>query len=90
MRHLLQQSVKLRGMEIGRVVDVIFDRDSERVLGYEVRCRDHRHRFLPAGAASHVDGSIAIDSPFALLDTAELDFYRRRGRTLRTRSESAA
>jgi hypothetical protein len=90
MKHLLQQSVKLRGMEVGRVVDVIFDRDSERVLGYEVRCRDQRHRFLAAAAASHVDGLITIDSPFALLDTDELDFYRRRGRTLRTRSESAA
>ena len=90
MKHLLQQSVRLRGMDVGRVVDVILDRDSERVLGYEVRCRDQRHRFLPAAAASHVDGSIAIDSPFALLDTEELDFYRRRGRTLRTRRESAA
>jgi sporulation protein YlmC with PRC-barrel domain len=90
MKHLLQQSVKLRGMQVGRVVDVIFDPESERVVGYEVRCRDQRHRFLPAAAASEVDGSIAIDSPFALLDTDELDFYRRRGKTLRTRRESAA
>jgi sporulation protein YlmC with PRC-barrel domain len=70
VRHLLQQPVKLRGVQVGRVVDVIFDPESERVVGFEVRCRDQRHRFL--------------------LDTGELDFYRRRGKTLRTRSESAA
>jgi uncharacterized protein YrrD len=89
VRHLLQRPVKLRGVQVGRVVDVIFDPDSERVVGFEVRCRDRRHRFLPAAAASHIDDAIAIDSPFTLLDADELDFYRQRGKTLRTKSESA-
>jgi hypothetical protein len=90
MRQLLQQPVQLRGVQVGRVVDVILEPQTERIVGYEVRCEDRRHRFLPAAAATARDGSIAIDSPFALLDTDELEFYRRRGKTLRARRESAA
>lgn len=90
MRQLLQRPVKLHGVQVGRVVDVILEPDAERIVGYEVRCEDQRHRFLPAAAATASDASIAIDSPFALLDTDELEFYRRRGKTLRARRESAA
>jgi sporulation protein YlmC with PRC-barrel domain len=90
MRQLLQRPVELHGVQVGRVVDVILEPETERVVGYEVRCEDQRHRFLPAAAATAREGSIAIDSPFALLDTDELDFYRRRGKTLRARRESAA
>jgi hypothetical protein len=32
---------------------------------------------------------IEIDSPFALLDTDQLEFYRRRGATLRTQDSAA-
>ncbi|HET6643352.1 MAG TPA: hypothetical protein VFG93_08770 [Gaiellaceae bacterium] len=90
MRQLLQRPVELHGVQVGRVVDVILEPETERVVGYEVRCEDQRHRFLPAAAATARDAAIAIDSPFALLDTDELDFYRRRGKTLRARRESAA
>ena len=61
-----------------------------RVIGFEVRCEDGRQRFLPRAAAA-TDGSvIAIDSPLALLDTDQLEFYRRRGVTLRSPEEPAA
>lgn len=86
----LQRAVLLRGLQIGRVVDVILGSDGENPVGFEVRCEDGRHRFLPAAVATAVDAALAIDSPFALLDTDELGFYRKRGLTLRTRSEPAA
>jgi hypothetical protein len=90
MRELLWESVELNGITVGRVVDVILDGEEARVIGFEVRCVDGRHRFLPRAAASHADSGLTIASPLALLDTDQLDFYRRRGVTLRTRKEPAA
>jgi hypothetical protein len=83
MQHLLERTVVLKGIQIGRVVDVILDREKREVIGFEVRCEDGQHRFLPQAAASSEDSTLAIDSPFALLDADQLEFYRRRGATLR-------
>ncbi len=86
----LWRNVTLNGISVGRVVDAILDREKGEVIGLEVRCEDGRHRYLPR-AASHDDGSsIAIDSPLALLDSEQLDFYRRRGVPVRSREEPAA
>jgi hypothetical protein len=85
MEKLLERIVRLNGIEVGVVVDVILDSAREEPIGLEVRCRDGRHRFLALAAAAPVDGELAIDSPFALLEGDELDFYRRRGATLRQR-----
>lgn len=82
--------MRLRGIEVGRVVDLILEPEHHGVIGFEVRCKDGRHRFLPRAAATSDDGHIEIDSPFGLLDTDQLDFYRSRGLTLRTRKEPAA
>ena len=84
MQDLLEQIVVMNGIQIGRVVDVILGAKDE-VIGFEVRCEDRQHRFLPSAAATRQERTIAIDSPFALLDADQLEFYRRRGRTLRTR-----
>lgn len=89
MEELLEQIVVMNGIQIGRVVDVILGARDE-VIGFEVRCEDRQHRFLPSAAATRHDRTIAIESPFALLDADQLAFYRRRGRTLRTRKEPAA
>src|SRR5919199_6640159 len=78
--HLLALPVRLHGIELGRSVELIVDLDVRRVLGFEVRCGDEVHRFLPLGAARIHDGEIAIASPLILLD--ELSFYRARGRGL--------
>jgi hypothetical protein len=87
MQHLLELTVVMKGIQIGRVVDVILDRENGEVIGFEVRCEDGQHRFLPQAAASSEDSRLAIDSPFALLDADQLEFYRRRGTTLRRSEE---
>ena len=91
MSELLEATVVFKGVRIGRIVDVILDRAGGEVLGFEVRCEDRRHRFLPRAAVTIADDStVEIGSPFALLDTGELEFYRERGVTLRRREEPAA
>ena len=90
MVELLEQPVEMNGIRVGRVVDVLLGPDGETIVGLEVRCEDGQHRFLPKAAASERGDSIAIGSPFSLLDTDQLDFYREQGLTLRTRREPAA
>jgi len=80
---LLQQPVRLRGIRLGRIVDVIFDPDASRVLGFDVLCGDELHRFLPFSAAAQAPGGeVEVTSALLLLDAQELAFYRRHGRTL--------
>jgi sporulation protein YlmC with PRC-barrel domain len=88
---LLEATVVFNGVRIGRIVDVILNRAGGDVVGFEVRCEDRQHRFLPRAAVTVADDStVEIGSPFALLDAGELEFYRRRGVTLRRREEPAA
>jgi PRC-barrel domain protein len=87
---LLELPVSLHGLRVGNVVDVILDRSEGLPMGLEVRCLDGRHRFLPMAAATPVGAEVVIDSPFALLETNELEFYRGRGVSLRRRREPAA
>jgi hypothetical protein len=74
--------VRLRGIQLGRAVDVLVDRSLHRVLGLDVLCGDGEHRFLPYAAVDARDGQIAIRSALMLLDRSELDFYRERGLSL--------
>jgi hypothetical protein len=90
MEEWLWQSVVMKGVQVGRVIDVILERENNGVIGFEVRCEDGRHRFLPRAAATSDGAAIEIDSPLALLDDDQLDFYRQRGVTLRSREEPAA
>ena len=90
MHELLQRPVRLHGIHLGNVVDVILDGDGGSALGLEVLCEDGQHRFLPMAAATFAEEQIVVDSPFALLDGDQLDFYRKRGVGLRRRREPAA
>ena len=90
MEQLLQRPVSLHGVRVGHVVDVILETAEGRPMGLEVRCLDGRLRFLPMAAATPAGAEVVIDSPFALLETEELDFYRQRGVSLRRGRESAA
>lgn len=80
---LLNKRVVTGGIELGRVVDVIFAESGERAIGLDVHCRDGENRFLPMAAAD-VDGDVLVDSPLVLLEPDQLDFYRTRGRALRS------
>ena len=90
MEPLLQRPVSLHGVRVGHVVDVILEAAEGDPMGLEVRCLDGRHRVLPMAAATPAASEVVIDSPFALLETEELEFYRGRGVSLRRRRESAA
>ena len=90
MEELLDRPVRHRGIRIGHVQDVILDAAEGQLVGVEVRCLDGLHRFLPAALATATDEGVDVSSPFALLDTDQLEFYRARGVLLRGRRESAA
>ena len=77
---VLALPVRMHGIALGRSVELILDVEVRRVLGFEVRCGDDAHRFLPLAAARIRDGEIATGSSLTLLD--ELPFYRARGHGL--------
>ena len=77
---LLQLPVRLDGIRLGQCVEVVLDDTGERVLGVVVLCGDDEERFLVLDAADVRDSEIAVSSAFVLLE--EVDFYRRRGRSI--------
>ena len=79
---LLRARVRLRGIELGRPVDAILDRERRRVLGLEIHCGDGERRFLPSAAARFGGDTVEINSSLLLLDASELRFYTERGATL--------
>jgi hypothetical protein len=81
---LLNLPVYVRGIELGRPVDLIVDRDVTRTIGFDVLCGDEAHRFLPFAVARVGAKAIEIDSPFVLLDFDQVAFYREQASSLRT------
>src|SRR3954453_35758 len=75
---LLGLPVRLRGIQLGRPVDLLLDLEVGRVHGFEVLCGDEVHRFLPAAAVTVHDDELAISSALTMLAEAELAFYRTR------------
>jgi uncharacterized protein YrrD len=75
---LLGLPVRLHGIELGRPVDVLLDRDGLRAVGLDIRCGDEVHRFLPLPTAAIDDEALTIHSPLVLLEEDELRFYRAR------------
>ena len=73
---LLALPVRLHGIQLGRPVDLLLDRDTLRTVGLDVLCGDEVHRFLPLPTASVSDDEIAILSPLVLLEEDQLHFYR--------------
>ena len=78
---LLELPVTLHEIRLGRCIDVVLDESGERVVGVVVLCGDGSERFLVLDAAEVRDGEIAVSSAFLLLE--DVDFYRRRGRSIR-------
>ena len=79
---LLRRRVVFGDIQLGRPVDVTVDVAGGRVLGFEVRCGDGSHRFLPLAVAQISDSAIELASPLLLLDLGQLAFYRERAATL--------
>jgi len=78
----LQRPVRLRGIQLGRPVDLLLDLDAWNVLGFVVLCGDESRRFLPFAACQVLDDEIAVGSALMLLEDA--GFYERRGVSLRS------
>jgi hypothetical protein len=75
---LLALPVRLRGIQLGRPVDLLLDREVPRVVGIDVLCGDELHRFLPLTTASVGDDEVVIRSALVLLEEDGLAFYRSR------------
>jgi len=75
---LLVLPVRLHGIQLGRPVDLLLDREDRRALGFDILCGDDVHRFLPLPTASVTDDALTISSPLVLLEEDELAFYRTR------------
>jgi hypothetical protein len=80
-KELLELPVTLHEIKLGRCIDVVLDETGERVVGVVVLCGDGSERFLVLDAAEVRDGEIAVTSAFHLLE--QVDFYRRRGQSIR-------
>ena len=74
--------VQLRGIQLGRPVDILLDLDHWNVLGFVVLCGDETRRFLPLAASQVLDGEIAVGSALMLLE--DVGFYVERGGSFRT------
>lgn len=81
---ILSLRLRLHGIELGRPVDVLLDRESLRVVGLDVLCGDEVHRFLPLPTAAVEDDGLTIHSPLVLLEADELGFYHSRAFTLKS------
>ena len=79
--HLLRLPVRVHGIELGRPVDIVLDREHTRALGFEVLCGDEERRFLPLAVATVRETELELRSSLGLLDEAELAFYTKRGST---------
>jgi hypothetical protein len=80
---LLRLPVRVRGIQLGRPVDLVLDLDGRRAIGFEVLCGDGTRRYLPLAAARVREDEIVVGSSLLLLDENDLAFYRRRARMLR-------
>jgi hypothetical protein len=79
---LLQRPVRLRGIQLGRPVDVLLHPQEPQALGLDVLCGDERHRFLPLSAVEVREDYVEAASPLVLLDLRDDSFYRREARSL--------
>lgn len=80
---LLGVPVRVHGIQLGHVADLVLDVERRRVLGLEIACGDDERRFLPFSVASFDEGVVRLTSPLVLLNESELSFYTTRGSTFR-------
>lgn len=80
---LLARPVRLRGIQLGRPVDLLLDTEALRLVGFDVRCGDEVVRFLPLAATRIRPDELEVRSALLLLDEGDTSFYRRRTQPLR-------
>jgi hypothetical protein len=78
----LHLPVRLRGIQLGRPVDLLLETDTWHAIGYVVLCGDESHRFLPLAASQTTDEEIRVGSALMLLE--DVGFYRARGTSYRS------
>ena len=78
----LHLPVRLRGIQLGRPVDLLLETKTWHALGFVVRCRDESHRFLPLAASQTRADEIRVGSALMLLE--DVGFYRARGTSYRS------
>lgn len=78
----LQLPVRMRGIQLGRPVDILLDLDAWHALGFVVLCGDESRRFLPFAACQVQPTEIAVGSALMLLEDA--GFYEERGTSFRS------
>lgn len=79
---VLQLPIQLRGIQLGRSVDLLVDVDAWNVLGFVVLCGDDSQRFLPFAASQPCADAVEIGSALLLLE--DVGFYRQRGTSYRS------
>ena len=78
----LQLPVQLRGIQLGRPVDLLLDADVRHAVGYVVLCGDGSQRFLPYAASQTSEGEVAVASALMLLE--DVAFYETRSVSFRS------
>ena len=78
----LQLPVQLRGIQLGRPVDLLLDADVRHAVGYVVHCGDGSRRFLPHAASQTSETEIAVASALMLLE--DVAFYATRSVSFRS------
>jgi len=75
---LLALPVRVRGIRLGRPVDLLLDPKRARLLGLDVRCGDDQNRFLPFSATIVAGPELRVPSALVLVDEEDAGFYRER------------
>jgi hypothetical protein len=78
----LQLPVRLRGIQLGRPVDLLLETDRWHAIGFVVRCGDDAQRFLPLVASQTTEEEIRVGSALMLLE--DIGFYRSRSTSYRS------
>ena len=79
---LVGSPIRLRGILLGRAVDLLLDAGARRMVGFVVESGDDAPRFLPFAASEPEEDVIAVASALMLLD--DVGFYRKRGVSFRS------
>jgi hypothetical protein len=81
-RHLVGMPVRIGDVDVGRVIDVLFNRSVGHAFGVAVDGHGPHRHFLPWAAMGASGDHVEVRSVHALLTTTELVFYLDNGVSL--------